>query len=161
MLVCSSFKRTSCPSPNTGLKCELFAVVALVILKCAALVVAQYPGYPWNSPAHPQPSSLITPQRLHDSMCVGRMDGIVFPDPESCEAFVQCQQGFVRRMRCQSGTSFDLNLFYCVVTSSVDCGTRRQSIAPPTNQMPNERPPTPESHHSVSEHFRETRKGNR
>lgn len=139
----------------------MLPVVALVILKCAALVVAQYPGYPWNSPAHLQPSSWSLQQSLHDSMCVGRMDGIVFADPESCEAFVQCQQGSVRRMRCQSGTSFDLNLFYCVATSSVDCGTRRQSIAPPTNRVPNERPPTSESHHSVSEHFRKTRKGNR
>lgn len=96
-------------------------------------------------------------------MCSGRMDGIVFPDPDNCESFVQCQRGTVRRMRCQPGTLFDLNLFYCVTAVGVECGGRIQPnlpitpIMPPMNPtMPNERPPTSESHHSVSEHFRET-----
>lgn len=135
---------------------QLFLVLAFVILKCAALVVAQHPGYSWNSPAFPQPAL----QRIHDGMCGGRMDGIVFPDPDNCEAFVQCQQGAVTRMRCQPGTFFDLDLFYCVSASSVECGSRRQPVSPTVNPNPNERPPTPESHHSVSEHFRETRNGN-
>lgn len=137
---------------------KLFLVLAFVILKYAALVVAQHPGYFWNSPAQPQPSSWNAPQRIHDGMCTGRMDGIVFPDPDNCEAFVQCQQGAVTRMRCQPGTLFDLDLFYCVTASGFECGSRRQPAIINTN--PNERPPTSESHHSVSEHFRETRNGN-
>lgn len=87
--------------------------------------------------------------RFHDSMCAGRMDGIVFPDPDICDAFVQCQRGAPIPQRCQAGTVFDLKLYYCVGANSVECGSRR----PPNSRIipPNSIDvPTSESHHSVS-----------
>lgn len=89
-------------------------------------------------------------QRITDNMCAGRMDGIVFPDPENCDAFVQCQRGAVMRQRCQAGTSFDLNLYYCVPHHVVNCGQRNHSIHPPPPNV-GEAPPSSESHHSVRE----------
>lgn len=75
--------------------------------------------------------------------------GIVFPDPEICDAFVQCQRGAPIPQRCQAGTVFDLRLYYCVAAHTVECGSRRQPnsrIIPPNSIDA----PTAESHHSVS-----------
>jgi Chitin binding Peritrophin-A domain len=103
------------------------------VIKCLVLVSAQLSSFSQRA-----------------SVCVGRMDGIVFPDSENCDAFIQCQRGSEIRQRCQTGTSFDLNLYYCVPRHAVNCGQRRQLNLPvlPPNQ--GENPPTSESFHSVS-----------
>lgn len=103
------------------------------MLKCLVLVAAQ-----WSS----------LPQR--GSLCVGRMDGILFPDFENCDAFIQCQRGSEIRQMCQTGTSFDLNLYYCVPRHAVNCGQRRQQSLPVLPPNSGEIPPTSESFHSVS-----------
>lgn len=87
------------------------------------------------------------PGGINENMCAGRMDGIIFPDLERCDAFLQCQRGVVTRQTCQAGTSFDLNLYYCVPHQIVNCGQRKQQILPPSV---GEVPPSSESHHSVS-----------
>lgn len=91
------------------------------------------------------------PERVHAGICIGKMDGMLFPDQNNCDAFVQCQNGVAVPQRCQSGTFFDLNLYYCVAANSVDCGDRRQSnsqqsVPPNSNDVPSS-----ESHHSVRE----------
>lgn len=86
---------------------------------------------------------------IHESMCVGRMDGIIFPDPDNCDAYVQCRGGAVIRQRCQSGTLFDLTLYFCVPSHSINCGMRRQPISGNTPNSPGT-PPSHEAHHSVS-----------
>lgn len=85
-------------------------------------------------------------------MCAGKMDGVVFPDPDNCDAFIQCQRGAVTNQKCQPGTSFDLNLFYCVPSFATDCGARSQSspVKPPVTD---DGPPSSELHHSVSEEY--------
>lgn len=92
-------------------------------------------------------------QTINDRMCAGRMDGIIFPDPDNCDSYVQCQGGEVTRRRCESGTLFDLNLYYCVSSHVVVCGTRRETFVPPVrpNNPGQGNPPSAESHHSVSE----------
>lgn len=119
----------------------MFSVLTAFILKCAVIVAAQ---------------NNMFPGRVHESMCVGMMDGIVFPDPARCDTFMQCQRGVVMGRRCESGTFFDLGLYYCVPSHTVDCGSRQQ----PTSNTPPSSPnspevPTSESHHSVSGIFKE------
>lgn len=103
------------------------------MIKYVVLIHAQ-----WNAPI----------QRITENMCVGRMDEIVFPDPENCDMFVRCQRGTVMRQRCQPGTSFDLNLYYCVPHHVVNCGQRKQLVLLPP-PIAGEAPPSAESHHSV------------
>ncbi|CRK89115.1 CLUMA_CG002669, isoform A, partial [Clunio marinus] len=101
-------------------------------------------------------SAIVKPQVLRpitDNMCGGRMDGVIFPDPQNCDVFVQCQKGNVVMQRCDRGDLFDLNLYYCVSAEVVNCGQRRRPniVSPPqqTNQ-----PPSPETHHSVCRNVR-------
>lgn len=81
-------------------------------------------------------------------MCVGKMDGIVFPDQTDCDSFFICQRGATTQQKCQPGTSFDLNLYYCVPSHATNCGSRSRPNIPPTS---GDSPPSSESHHSVSE----------
>lgn len=93
--------------------------------------------------------AMTTAQHLNNNMCVGRMDGLVFPDARSCFEYFQCHSGLMTRQQCRPGTLFDLNLYYCSPENSVDCGERTKPVAmrPPNSQ---EVPPSSESHHSVS-----------
>lgn len=84
-------------------------------------------------------------------MCVGKMDGIVFPDQKDCDSFYICQRGATTQQNCQPGTSFDLNLYYCVPSHATNCGSRRQHSNPNIPPTSGDSPPSSESHHSVSE----------
>lgn len=116
-----------------------FSVIAAFVLKFLVLVAAQVQVRTVNP--------LSTVPAIRENMCVGRMDGIIFPDPDHCDAYVQCQRGAVRRQRCESGTLFDLKLYYCVPSHSTNCGTRRQ----PISAVEPENSPSSEEHHRVSD----------
>lgn len=105
--------------------------IAVLISNCAVMVGSQH----W-----------MFPGTFHQSMCIGMMDGIVFPDNDNCDMFVQCQGGVTTSQRCQTGTLFDLSLYYCMISHSVDCGSRRQ----PVSTISTDNGLTA-SHHSVSE----------
>jgi len=91
-----------------------------------------------------------------ESLCRGRMDGILFPDALNCDAFSECQRGVAVRRTCAPGTLFDLNLYFCSPEHVVNCGTRRKpnqqrpSVTNRPNPGPNRRPPTVDEHHRVS-----------
>ena len=114
-------------------------MVTAFVLNCVLLVAAQ------NQMEQHNPFGFIPP--IRDDMCIGRMDGIVFPDPNNCDAYVRCNGSAVIRLRCQPGTLFDLRLYYCVPSNTINCGSRRKPISIVPNS-PNA--PTSEQHHSVS-----------
>lgn len=110
----------------------------------------------------PRPSTISPPIRpppmlfppVTNQMCFNQMDGSIFPDSQECNRFVECQHGIVIRKACPDPLLFDLNIYFCVAASSVDCGTRRNApttVRPPI-LPPVSFPPSPDSviHHSVS-----------
>ena len=119
--------RFTCPWINVN---QLISVITIIVIQCSMFAFA---------------STQWTP-----NMCVGKMNGILFPDPTECDSFFVCQRGAATLQKCQQGTSFDLNLYYCVPSHATNCGSRRQQsmpIIPPTS---GDSPPSSESHHSVS-----------
>lgn len=126
----------------------IVSAATLFIIKCAVLAVTQ--GQVFQN----DQQRWVVPHRIHNAMCSGMMDGMIFHDPDSCDAYVQCQRGTVTRMKCPQGMLFDLSLLYCVAARSVNCGTRGHAgmVAPTMPNYP-ERPPSQESHHSVRRYF--------
>ena len=81
-------------------------------------------------------------------MCLGRMNGFLYLDPNDCSGYVECRQGVVTMQQCPAGESFELSLYYCMASSHVECGTRSErtivfpSTMLPDNSIPTLRPPT-------------------
>lgn len=120
-------KREQFPhSHATGLMCWGFArlhALLIIILQFVVLASAQH----------------VNPQ-----MCVGKMDGMVYTDPTSCEGFFRCQSGGMMRQRCAPNLLFDLFLHYCVPEHVANCGSRPRGI------IQIEAPPSQKTHHAVS-----------
>lgn len=116
-------------------------MITAFFIKCVVMIAAQ------NQMKQINPFSTISP--IRENMCSGKMDGIIFPDPDHCDAYVQCRSGAVIRQRCQNETLFDLKLYYCVPFQSIDCGRRRRPISiviPDSSETPS----SSEQHHSVT-----------
>jgi hypothetical protein len=88
-------------------------------------------------------TSIVSSQIINQ--CRGRMNGVIFPDETNCESYYRCDSNLPTRLICPEGTLFDLKLFYCVAEHNVYCGNR---LRPPPKIII---PPSPDSHHAVSE----------
>lgn len=71
-------------------------------------------------------------------MCLGRMDGFLYLDPSDCSGYIECRKGVVTMQQCPTGESFELSLYYCMISSHVECGsrTKRPSTMVPDNSVP-------------------------
>lgn len=59
-------------------------------------------------------------------MCLGSMDGFLYLDPNDCSGYIECRKGVVTMQQCPAGESFELSLYYCMISSHVECGTRAE-----------------------------------
>lgn len=112
--------------PRINVNCGSLYVVAVVIFQLTDIVST---------------FQMINPL----TMCRGQMNGIIIPDPNSCESYFRCDSGSTTRQVCRDGTLFDLNLHFCVAEHIVKCGSRARTI---------KALPTHESHHAVSKNER-------
>lgn len=77
-------------------------------------------------------------------MCLGSMDGFLYLDPNDCSGYIECRKGVVTMQQCPAGESFELSLYYCMISSHVECGTRaeRPSTKRPSTMVSDNSIPT-------------------